>query len=59
MFFPALLFIAVVGWFMYSVDNQNPTLRKQTNRRTVEKDYVTLLPIDFEEQRQIRTINAV
>jgi hypothetical protein len=58
MFLPALIFIAVVGWFMYSVDNKNSTNRKQTYRRTV-KENVTLIPIDFKEQRIIRINNAV
>jgi flagellar basal body-associated protein FliL len=59
MLLPALIFIAVVGWFMYSIDNKNSTGRKQTHRRTVEERNVTLLPIDFEEQRQIRINNAI
>jgi len=59
MLLPALIFIAVVGWLMYSIDNKNSTDRKQTHRRTVEERNVTLLPIDFEEQRQIRINNAI
>ena len=59
MLLPALIFIAAVGWFMYSVDNKNSTNRKQTHRRTVKEDNVTLMPIDFEEQRQIRINNTI
>jgi hypothetical protein len=56
MLLPVLVAIGVMGWCMYLVDNQKPTQRKPP--RPAQKDYVTLLPIDFEEQREIRLHNA-
>jgi hypothetical protein len=58
MLLPALILIGVMGWFMYSIDNnRKPTRRKPTHRRPAEKDNVTLLPIIFEEQQEIRMHN--
>jgi hypothetical protein len=53
MLLPALIFIGVIGWDMYSIDNRKP---KPTHRRPVEKDNVTLLPIVFEEQQEKKSI---
>jgi flagellar basal body-associated protein FliL len=59
MLLPALIFMAVVGWFMYSVDNKNSTNIRQKRRKTAKEGKVTLMPIDFEEQRLIRINNAM
>ena len=50
---PALIFIGVVGWFMYAMDNKKPA-----RRRIPQGDGVTFLPIVFEEQNEIRMRNA-
>jgi len=58
MLLPAIIFIGLAGWFMYSVDNRNPAKHKQMRRRSAQKDNVTLLPV-FEEQPQMKVHNAV
>jgi hypothetical protein len=50
MLLPALIFIGFMGWCMYALDNQKHTQKKLQNT----KDNVTLVPIIFEEQEQIR-----
>jgi hypothetical protein len=50
MLLPALILIGFMGWCMYAMDNQKLTQKKPQNTR----DNVTLLPIIFEEQEQIR-----
>jgi hypothetical protein len=52
---PALIFIGLLGWCMMMIDdNHKPTRPK----RPAQKDHVTLIPIVFEEQHQIRMRNA-
>jgi hypothetical protein len=47
---PALIFIGFIGWCMYSMGNPKPKRQKPSYKR----DNVTLLPIVFEDQQQIR-----
>ncbi|MCL4430443.1 MAG: hypothetical protein M1167_06790 [Chloroflexi bacterium] len=60
MLLPVLIFIGVIGWCMYALDKRNskPARRKPTRQRPARKDNVTLTPITFEEQHEIRMRNA-
>jgi hypothetical protein len=53
MLLPALIFIGIVGWFMYSMDNKKPTRQKHP-----QNDGVTFLPIVLEEPYETRMGNA-
>jgi hypothetical protein len=50
MLLPALIFIGFMGWCMYALGSQKHTQKKLQNT----KDNVTLVPLIFEEQEQIR-----
>jgi Tfp pilus assembly protein PilO len=54
MLLPALIFIFIMGWFLYWMGDQKRTDKIQ--RKPPEKDYVSIKPIVFEEPEEI--INA-
>jgi len=50
MLFPELIFIGFIGWCLYSMGNRKPKQQRTPNK----KDNVTLMPIVFEDQPQIK-----
>jgi hypothetical protein len=48
---PALIFVGVIGWLMYTLGNKE---KPQVTRKSPRKDNVTLLPIVFEEQEELK-----
>jgi hypothetical protein len=50
MLLPALIFIGVMGWLMYTLDSPEKTAAPNKPRK---KENVTLLPVVFEEQQEI------
>jgi hypothetical protein len=48
--FPVLIFIGFIGWCMYSMGDPKPKRQKAPYKN----DNVTLIPIVFEDQQQIR-----
>jgi len=54
MLLPALIFIFIMGWFLYWMGDQKRTDKIQ--RKPPEKDHVSIKPIVFEEPEEI--INA-
>jgi len=52
MLLPALIFIGIMGWLMYTLGNPEKT---EAPRKSPKKDNVTLLPIIFEEQHEIKS----
>jgi hypothetical protein len=51
MLLPALIFIGAIGWLMYTLGNLE---KPHTPRKPPKKDNVTLIPIVFEEQQEIK-----
>jgi Tfp pilus assembly protein PilO len=52
MLLPALIFIFIMGWFLYWMGDQKRTDKIQ--RKPPEKDHVSIKPIVFEEPEEIR-----
>jgi heme/copper-type cytochrome/quinol oxidase subunit 2 len=56
MLLPALIVIFIIGWFMYCMGDQKRTDKIQRKppkqHKSPEKDYVTIMPIVFEEPQE-------
>ncbi len=50
MLLPALIVIFIIGWFMYWMGDQKRSDKIQ--RKQPKKDYVTIMPIVFEEPQE-------
>jgi hypothetical protein len=50
MLFPEIIFIGFIGWCLYSMGDRKPKQQRMHNK----KDNVTMMPIVFEDQPQIK-----
>jgi flagellar basal body-associated protein FliL len=53
MLLPALVVIFIIGWCMYCVGDQKRPTKRQDKPLKKEKDYVTIMPIVYEETQEI------
>jgi len=52
MLLPVLIFIFIMGWCLSSLGDKKKPIK--TKRKPARKDYVTFMPIVYEEKQEIR-----